>query len=60
MKGKSTWVTVLVVAGLYFLAFHREPYPLNHEVIGLPPYHTAHAIFGAILLAGAGYLWRKK
>lgn len=60
MQGKSVRLVVLVVAGLYFLAFHSEPFPLNHDAIGLPPFHTVHAVFGAVLLAGAGYLWRKK
>ena len=59
MQGKSVGVVVLVVAGLYFLVFHSEPFPLNHDAIGLPPYHAVHAVFGVILLAGAGYLWTK-
>ncbi|MCH7641501.1 hypothetical protein IID22_04875 [Patescibacteria group bacterium] len=60
MQGKSIGLVVLVVAGLYFLVFHTEPFPLNHNAIGLPPFHTVHAVFGVILLAAAGYLWRKK
>ena len=60
MKGKSVEVAVLVVVGVYFLLFHSEPFPLNHEAIGLPPYHVAHAVFGALLLAGAVWLRRKK
>ena len=60
MLRKSLVVVVLAVAGLYFLVFHSEPFPLNHEAIGLPPFHAVHAVFGAVLLAVAGYLWRKK
>jgi len=60
MLRKSFAVVVLALAGLYFLLFHSEPFPLNHEAIGLPPFHTIHAVFGLVLLAVAGYLWRKK
>lgn len=60
MQGKSVGVVVLIVTGLYFLVFHTEPFPLNHEAIGLPPFHMVHAAFGVVLLVGAGYLWRKK
>lgn len=60
MQGKSVKVMVLVVLGVYFLLFHSEPFPLNHDAVGLPPYHTVHAVFGVLLLIGAAKLGRKK
>ncbi len=60
MLRKSFAVVVLAVVGLYFLLFHTEPFPFNHEAIGLPPFHAVHAVFGLVLLAVSGYLWRKK
>lgn len=53
-------VFTLVVLGIYFLVFHTPPFPLSHEAIGLPPFHTVHAIFGAILLIAAYFVWKKK
>ena len=50
-------VSVLVVVGLYFVIFHTDPLPLNHEAIGLGKQHAAHTIFGIVLLVAAGYLW---
>lgn len=60
MKGKSMKIRALVVVGVYFLLFHSEPFPLSHNAIGLPPYHVIHAIFGALLLAGAAKLRKTK
>jgi hypothetical protein len=56
---KSVAIVALVLLGVYFVLFHTEPYPLNHEAIGLPPLHTIHTIFGMALLAAA-YVWKKK
>ena len=60
MNKKTVSVVALVVLGIYFLVFHTAPFPLSHEAIGLPPFHTVHAIFGAILLVGAYVVWKKK
>ena len=60
IKSKSVWVGILAILGVYFLLFHSEPFPFSHNAIGLPPYHTVHAVFGVLLLAKAIYLWRKK
>jgi len=43
----------LVLAGLYMVFDHAPPLPLNHEAIGLGTWHTAHTIFGVILLVAA-------
>ena len=49
---------VLVLAGLYMAFDHTPPLPLNHEEIGLGALHTAHTVFGAILLiAGVVVFW---
>ncbi len=58
MQGKII-STVLGLAGIYFLIFHTDPLPFNHDAIGLPPQHVIHSIFGIILLAAAIYLGRK-
>lgn len=50
---------VLAILGVYFLLFHSPPFPLSHEVIGLPPIHMVHAVFGIILLGTAGYIMKK-
>ena len=60
MQTKNITVVVLVVTGIYFLLFHSAPFPFNHEVIGLPPYHTLHAAFGAVLLVVAWWVAKKK
>lgn len=60
MNGKKISVLLLTIGGIYFLLFHRSPFPINHEAIGLPPFHTVHAIFGVILLLIALYLAKKK
>jgi len=59
MNKKTFGVVALVLLGIYFMFFHTYPFPLNHEAIGLPPYHTVHTIFGVVLLAGAVYVWKK-
>ena len=52
------WIVfiVLVVLGLYFLVWHYDPLPANHERVGLGDQyiqHIAHFVFGIVLLAGA-------
>lgn len=59
MQSKSIVTVVIGLVGVYFLIFHTDPLPFNHDSIGLPPFHVVHAIFGIILLAVAAYLWRK-
>ncbi len=60
MNKKMIGIVVLVVLGVYFMFFHIPPYPMSHEAIGLPPFHTVHTIFGVVLLVVAGYMWKKK
>lgn len=60
MNTKTVGIFVLVVLGVYFMFFHTYPFPLNHELIGLPPFHTVHTIFGIVLIAAAAYIWKKK
>ncbi len=60
MNKKTITVSILVLLGVYFALFHTAPFPLNHESIGLPPYHTVHTVFGILLFAVAGYVWQKK
>lgn len=59
MMNSKVLIVLLVSVGVYFLLFHVAPFPFNHEAIGLPPYHVLHALFGIVLLASAGYLWKK-
>ena len=49
------WIVfiVLVVLGLYFLVWHAESLPANHETVGLGDQHIVHSVFGIVLLAGA-------
>jgi hypothetical protein len=47
----------LVAVGLYFLIFHKDPLPGNHEAIGLGELHVLHDVIGIALLAAAGFLW---
>lgn len=60
MNTKTISVAVLVVLGVYFVFFHTYPFPLNHEAIGLPPYHMVHTLFGVLLLGVAVYVAKKK
>jgi len=57
----QTWervlLVVLVIAGLYFLIFHRDPLPLNHESVGLGSLHIVHDVIGIVLIGIAGFLW---
>lgn len=58
-------IAVLAIVGLYFLLFHKEPLPLNHEAIGLgrgdilSATHIVHDIIGIIFIVGAVLVWRK-
>ncbi len=54
-------IAILIIVGLYFLIFHKDPLPLNHEAIGLGKgdFHIAHAIIGLILISGGVVVWRK-
>lgn len=60
MNTKTIGVAVLVLLGIYFMFFHTYPFPLSHEAIGLPPFHTVHTIFGVLLVGAAVYVWKKK
>ena len=54
-------IAVLIIVGLYFLIFHMDPLPLNHEFLGSGKgsVHIAHDIIGLILIGGAVLVWRK-
>lgn len=49
-------VGVLVIAGVYFLVFHKD-LPLNHEAVGLGTLHTLHDVIGIVLIGVAGAFW---
>lgn len=58
MQSKAITI-ILGLLGVYFLIFHSDPFPFNHDAIGLPPVHDVHRIFGVILLGAAIYLgWK--
>ena len=58
-KAELALIVVLVIAGLYFVAFHKDPLPFNHESIGLGDLHWVHEIIGAVLVGVAGLIgWR--
>ena len=46
-----------MIAGAYFLIFHQDPLPLNHEFVGLGMLHTLHDVIGIVLLVFAGFIW---
>ena len=58
-------IAILIIVGLYFLFFHKDPLPLNHEAIGLgmgdilSTTHIVHVIIGIIFILGAVLVWRK-
>lgn len=53
-------IAVLIIAGLYFLVFHTDPLPLNHDqLFGKSDLHLAHSAFGIILILAALFVWRK-
>ena len=53
------WIllVVLAIAGLYFLIWHKDPLPGNHEAIGLGELHVLHDVIGIALLSAAGFFW---
>jgi hypothetical protein len=53
---KMGLIVVLIIAGIYMLAFHYAPFPLSHESFGLFN-HTIHRIAGVVLLVAAGLVW---
>ena len=60
-----TWewglVGVLGIAGIYFLIFHQDPLPFNHEAIGLGTVHALHDVIGLVLLGiAAVVVWRAR
>lgn len=52
---RALWgaLVVLVIVGLYFLLWHVDPLPGNHEAIGLGNNHIAHAVIGIVFVIGA-------
>jgi len=50
---------VLVIAGAYMLLFHTDPFPANHEAIGLGQVHILHDIVGVVLIGIAIVVWRR-
>ena len=50
-------VVIFVILGGYLLLVHADPWPANHEAIGLGKLHLVHSAIGLVLLVGAGYLW---
>jgi hypothetical protein len=52
-------IVVFVIAGLYFLLFHTNPWPLNHESVGLGKgdIHMVHDAIGLALFGIAGLVW---
>jgi hypothetical protein len=56
-RAELALIVVFVIAGLYFLLFHKDPFPLNHESIGLGNLHMVHDTIGIVLIAIAGLIW---
>jgi hypothetical protein len=56
-RGELALIVVFVIAGLYLLLFHKDPFPLNHESIGLGNLHMVHDTIGIALIAIAGLIW---
>jgi hypothetical protein len=56
-RGELALIVVFVIAGLYLLLFHKDPFPLNHESIGLGNLHMVHDAIGVVLIAIAGLIW---
>jgi len=54
-------IAIFVIAGLYFLLFHKDPLPLNHESVGLGNLHAVHDVIGIALIGIAGLVgWRSR
>jgi hypothetical protein len=56
-KSELALIVAFVIAGLYLLLFHKDPFPLNHESIGLGNLHMVHDTIGVVLLGIAGLIW---
>jgi hypothetical protein len=56
-RAELALIVVFVIAGLYLLLFHKDPFPLNHESIGLGNLHMVHDTIGIALIAIAGLIW---
>lgn len=58
---KALWgaFVVLAIAGLYFVLWHVDPLPGNHEAIGLGMDHLVHTVVGIVLLIGALIIFRQ-
>jgi len=59
---KKITIIVLVLLGVYWLADHYAPMPLNHESFGLYN-HMIHRIIGVVCLVLAalfGWMWKSK
>lgn len=56
--GRAKWIVIvaLVVAGAYFLVFHKDV-PLSHEDVGLGEMHLLHDVIGIVLLVVAAFVW---
>jgi len=50
---------IVIALGLYLVLDHADPFPLNHEAIGLGKQHLAHVVGGLVLLVGGVLLWRR-
>ena len=62
MDRGAAWAIVgaLGIVGLWFALDHTDPWPLNHETLGLGDLHLAHTAIGIVMLAAAFYVWRAK
>lgn len=58
-RNRAVVFVVLLIVGLYFLVFHVDPLPANHEAVGLGKgnAHLAHDAIAVVLLGLAGYVW---
>lgn len=62
MGGRTKYwagILALVVLAIYFLVFHKDPFPANHEAIGIGDVHILHDAIGVVLLVGAFLVWRR-
>ena len=57
--GQRVFFIVLVILGIYLLAWHMPPFPGNHEAIGLGKLHIVHDVIAVILIIGAVLIWRR-
>lgn len=60
-KIKYLSCVILLLLGIYMLADHYPPLPLNHEQIGLGVNHMSHGVVGVIFIVVAVILfWKRK